>query len=220
MDTKKCKKCENEKPVTEFYKSKGKYNGRCKKCFGDYQRNNPNRKTNVKRYDDKNREILNDKKRERYHEDIEKSREYGRNKRTRLRKENPEHYKEYERKWKNENYERMKCCPEWKLRKTLRSRFLQAIKQGYKKSSCLKLLGCSIQEFKLYIESKFKVGMTWDNHGVFGWHIDHILPCISFDLTDYEQQKKCFHYSNMQPLWYQENTSKGSKILEEIEKGG
>ena len=54
--------------------------------------------------------------------------------------------------------------------------------------------------------------MTWENHGRYGWHIDHIMPCSSFDLTDPEQQKKCFHYTNLQPLWAHENMSKGAKI--------
>lgn len=53
--------------------------------------------------------------------------------------------------------------------------------------------------------------MTWENYGVHGWHIDHIRPCKSFDLTDPEQQKECFHYTNLQPLWWWENLEKGGK---------
>ena len=53
--------------------------------------------------------------------------------------------------------------------------------------------------------------MKWDNHGLYGWHIDHIQPCNSFDLSNEEEQKKCFHYSNMQPLWAFDNLSKGAK---------
>lgn len=63
------------------------------------------------------------------------------------------------------------------------------------------LLGCSMEYFFNYISSKFVDGMNWDNYGKFGWHIDHIRPCSSFDLSDKEQQKKCFHYTNLQPLW-------------------
>jgi hypothetical protein len=54
--------------------------------------------------------------------------------------------------------------------------------------------------------------MTWENHGKFGWHIDHIIPCASFDLTDLEQQKKCFHYTNFQPLWWRENILKSDNL--------
>ena len=53
--------------------------------------------------------------------------------------------------------------------------------------------------------------MTWDNHGE--WHIDHIKPCASFDLTDADQQRECFNYTNLQPLWAKDNLSKGAKIL-------
>jgi hypothetical protein len=53
--------------------------------------------------------------------------------------------------------------------------------------------------------------MTWENHGRYGWHIDHIRPCASFDLADPEQQRKCFHYTNLQPLWASENMRKGDK---------
>ena len=54
--------------------------------------------------------------------------------------------------------------------------------------------------------------MTWNNHGIYTWHIDHIKPCDSFDLSNEEDQKKCFHYTNMQPLWALENLSKSNKI--------
>jgi hypothetical protein len=62
------------------------------------------------------------------------------------------------------------------------------------------------------LQSKFKEVITWENHGKYAGHIDHIIPCASFDLTDPEQQKKCFHYTNLQPLWAHENLSKGAKI--------
>jgi hypothetical protein len=74
-------------------------------------------------------------------------------------------------------------------------------------------LGCSKQDFILYFQAKFKEGMTWENHGE--WHIDHIKPCASFNLLDEEEQKKCFHYTNLQPLWASENLSKGSKYVDE-----
>jgi hypothetical protein len=100
----------------------------------------------------------------------------------------------------------------FKISKNLRCRFLKAIKNNYKNTSSIELLGCSIEEFKNHLESKFKNGMTWKNHGKFGWHIDHIIPCASFDLTNSEEQKKCFHYTNLQPLWWIENLKKSNKI--------
>ena len=74
-------------------------------------------------------------------------------------------------------------------------------------------LGCGKQDFILYFQAKLKEGMTWENHGE--WHIDHIKPCALFNLLNEEEQKKCFHYTNLQPLWASENLSKGSKYVDE-----
>jgi hypothetical protein len=99
----------------------------------------------------------------------------------------------------------------FKLYNVLRNRIGMAIKNNYKSSSSVILLGCSIPELKIHLESQFKDGMTWDNHGIHGWHIDHIKPCSSFDLSKPEEQLKCFNYTNLQPLWAIENISKGGK---------
>lgn len=76
-------------------------------------------------------------------------------------------------------------------------------------ASSKELIGCSAEELKIYIESKFKPGMTWENYGRNGWHIDHVKACALFDLTDPDQQRACFHYTNLQPLWAAENRKKG-----------
>ena len=72
-------------------------------------------------------------------------------------------------------------------------------------------MGCTLDQFKRHIENLWLDGMSWENYGKKGWHIDHILPCASFDLADPEQQRKCFHYTNLQPLWATDNWSKGCK---------
>ena len=73
------------------------------------------------------------------------------------------------------------------------------------------MLGCTIGELKIYLEQQFKPGMTWENHIIDGWHIDHIRPLSSFDLTVLEQYKQACHYTNLQPLWAKDNLSKNDK---------
>lgn len=105
-----------------------------------------------------------------------------------------------------------KLDPHWIIANRLRSRIWHALKRGAatKSASTVALLGCSIQELRVHLENQFTAGMSWQNQG--DWHIDHKVPCVSFDLTDPEQQKVCFHFSNLQPLWAVDNLSKGSKI--------
>jgi len=90
------------------------------------------------------------------------------------------------------------------ITKRLRGKLIGKSRTAY----ALSLLGCSMQELQTHIESKWKNGMTWSNYGWSGWVIDHIRPCASFDLNDAEQQKECFHYKNLQPLWAKENDKK------------
>jgi hypothetical protein len=97
-----------------------------------------------------------------------------------------------------------------KLPRMLRNRFRIALKKNLKHSSSIVLLGCSLDDFRFYMEGKFQDGMTWENHGK--WHIDHIKPCSSFDLSDPKQQEICFHYSNLQPLWAHDNQVKHNKL--------
>lgn len=104
---------------------------------------------------------------------------------------------------------RKKTDIQFKLSCNLRSRLNSAIKGNYKAGSAVKDLGCSIQELKTYLESKFQPGMTWDNWTTDGWHIDHIKPLTSFDLTDRNQLLEVCHYTNLQPLWATDNLSKG-----------
>jgi len=94
----------------------------------------------------------------------------------------------------------------------LKNRIRYALKNNKKSNSTMNLVGCSLQELKKHLEKQFKQGMTWKNHSLYGWHIDHIKPCASFDLSNPEEQKKCFHYTNLQPLWAIDNIKKSNKI--------
>ena len=96
--------------------------------------------------------------------------------------------------------DRRKVDDNFRIQNLLRSRFHHALKNGHKMKSVIELVGCSIDEFKLYLESLFFPEMNWENHGDI-WEVDHILPCASFNLTMLEEQKLCFHFSNHQPLF-------------------
>jgi hypothetical protein len=100
---------------------------------------------------------------------------------------------------------------DYRLLHTIRNRIRMAIKRNTKQGKSKDLLGCSIQFFKEYISKRFLDGMSWDNHGK--WHIDHIRPCSSFDMSDKQQQQQCFHYTNLQPLWAKDNLSKGKRVI-------
>ncbi len=87
-----------------------------------------------------------------------------------------------------------------------------ALKGSLKNEHTLNLLGCSIEDFRKHIELQWESWMSWENHGKKTWHIDHIIPIDSFDLTKEEEQKKCFHYTNMQPMYWRDNLIKSNKI--------
>ncbi len=99
--------------------------------------------------------------------------------------------------------------PAFKLLTNLRGRISAALKGAGKSKETLQLVGCSIAELRLHLARKFKPGMNWENYGQ--WHVDHIIPCCSFDLILEEEQLRCFHFSNLQPLWADENFKKSGK---------
>jgi len=92
----------------------------------------------------------------------------------------------------------------------LRHRIWNALKGNTKSKSTLKLLGCSVEKLKKHLELNFSEGMSFKNYGK--WHVDHIRPCASFDLNEPSEQRKCFHYTNLQPLWAKDNLSKNDKF--------
>jgi hypothetical protein len=104
---------------------------------------------------------------------------------------------------------RMKMDTNFRLRNNFAAIISTDIREGTKSSTTTKLLGCSIAFLRKYLERQLKPGMTCHNWGIYGWHIDHIRPCASFDLSKPSEQRKCFHYTNLQPLWAKENLHKG-----------
>ena len=130
--------------------------------------------------------------------------------------ENKEKINIYKNKYQKK---RKKTDPKYKILVTLRNRIFSALKNNQngmasKSKNTKKLLGCTVDELWIHLEKQFKPGMTRKNHGK--WHIDHIIPCSSFDLTRPEEQVKCFHYTNLQPLWAIDNFIKGAKHEEKM----
>jgi hypothetical protein len=101
-------------------------------------------------------------------------------------------------------HERNKSDPAYVMLLRLRKKLNKLMRRGTG-SSMLALLGCSIDEFKLHLVRRFQLGMTFFNYGSV-WSVDHIVPCSKFDLSDPEQRGKCFHYTNLRPLFAGQNT--------------
>ncbi len=123
--------------------------------------------------------------------------------------------REYSKKWRKKNptyyLDKINSDLGFRLAGILRSRLRKAIKGNFKSGSAVRDLGCSISELKQWLERQFRPGMSWSNYG--DWHIDHIIPLSSFDLTNRKQFKKACHWFNLRPLWASENISRGNKYV-------
>lgn len=123
--------------------------------------------------------------------------------------------REYIRIWTSDRY---RHDPLFNLVTKVRRRIHMALRGAFhgtrKADGTINLIGCSYDELKRHIEKQFTPGMTWEKCFSGEIHLDHIRPCASFDLTDNAQQMECFHYTNLQPLWAQENLRKHAKYQE------
>ena len=229
-----CKKCENVAKLRYRKNNKKKIRESNKKCHEKnkekykesskkyYSENKDKIKKKNEEYRLKNKKKRNDRERHNREDNGEKIRKYHRE----YRQKNIDKMLQYHKEYRKENLEKMRKYHveynrerkendiNFRLTHTLGDRLRSAIKSsGVKKNTkTINLIGCDIPFLKKYLEALFKPGMSWENHGRSGWHIDHIYPCASFDLTNPRQQKICFHYSNLQPLWAKENIRKGKKL--------
>jgi hypothetical protein len=136
---------------------------------------------------------------------------------------NPEKVSAYDRARRTNDREKMRlkdqkwfakryhADPNFKLRHNLRSRLWASLNGKNKSIHTLTLLGCSIEDLWIYLESKFEIGMTRENYGKV-WHVDHIMPCAIFDLSRPEHQRRCFHFSNLQPMLAAQNIRKRAHV--------
>ncbi len=222
MKTKKCSKCSKGKELKEFGKNSASPDGlkaKCKECRKEDYENN--------------KEEILIKCKEYYLENSEEKKAYQRQYRLdnleqiKLDKkqytiDNKELIAKYQKEYRNKpgNKEKSRICHKVNIRKrrkndinlritdSLRTRINTTLHGINKSLSTMFLIGCEIDYLMYYIQEQFTKGMSWDNHGIGGWEIDHIKPCAKFDLSKKSQQLRCFNYTNLQPLWAEENLRK------------
>lgn len=161
-----------------------------------YQNNRATHRASNKRYYQKNKEIIGAK-----HRAYNKI--YCKNNKEKIRNYSRVYILKYVG-------ERMENDISFKLRFNLARRINHTLRDNYKSKSTIELLGCSLEDFKIWIESQFQDGMTWENYGQ--WHLDHAYPCAKFNLEQPYEQKICFNWFNLQPLWAKDNLQKSAKI--------
>lgn len=208
-EVKTCKYCKLVKHITEFSKQKfgkGGVRSNCKSCCN----------SKLKLYREENPDAYKPKTKEQ----IIKNNQYMKNKLSNDPIYREKYLKQRRKRSKSDEYkskarlQRKKWLenPANRIAKNMRDRMRAALVGKSKKDSTLNMTGISFEELKNYLESKFLEGMSWNNYGHDGWHIDHIIPCSYFDFTKEDHQKICFYYKNLQPMWCKDNISKGNKI--------
>jgi hypothetical protein len=202
METKVCSKCNVEKNICEFGKlksSKDGYRYFCKNCRNNIE----------KTYEGDN--VLERKKKWRNNNKEKIKKHYLEVRQTLL---------DYQKKYKQDNlekvserkkkyYKRKKEDVLFRLEYNMRNSVNRYLK--YRSKQTFDIIGCSPESLKEHLETQFIDGMSWENHDLYGWHIDHIIP-LSSAKTEEELYKLC-HYSNLQPLWAGDNLSKGNKVF-------
>lgn len=224
--SKKCFSCKTEKQLTYFSKNSSKKDGlgtECKECSEKYGKEYRKlHKNKTKEYNDQYRELHREEK-------LEYDKEYYQTHRTErkqylldnvdtLKQKRKEYRKEHKKEIREYRRQRKQSNISAKIADNLRTRVRCALKNEQKSGSAVRDLGCSVGDLKLWLEQQFhshqKTGeqMTWDNYGFYGWHIDHVVPLVCFDLTDQKQFKKACHWFNLRPLWSDENWSRSKFI--------
>jgi len=209
---KKCSKCDINKELCEFNKSKLYSNGRrreCREC----------QKLISKLYREKNRNVINEKARTQYSQFPEIQKERSKKWEENNNEDFRNSYRKRNKKWEEKNIDkrreyknnystqRLKTDILFKLRRNVRIRINKFIKN--KKTNSLDIIECSYLQLKEHLEKQFNDGMSWNNYGK--WHIDHIIPLSS--ANNEEEVYKFCHHTNLQPLWAEDNLKKSNKIL-------
>ena len=193
---KNCSRCRELKDLNDFHKDrymKDHRRSHCKECRRKYQQDHKEVYAEItRRHYIRNRKIV-----------LERGRLY----RKMHKKELAVKAKLYNAKRKREGTDRKQ-----RLSRNLHKYIYRAL-QGDVSQKAIELMGCTVGRLRSHIESLFEPGMSWKNHGVHGWHIDLKRPCASFDLKDNVQQRECFNFKNIQPLWAVDNLRKGNRYV-------
>jgi hypothetical protein len=228
-----CTRCKKEKDEGEFSKNKRQ----CKQCQKEYKKEYRIENKNLiqeyrKEYNIKNKGRIIEYTKEYHATHKEYAKEYyvknkelikERVKEFYIRNKEPikEHMKKY---LKEYSKKRRKDDPEYRLACNTRARVSRSLRRWVEGEHphTLSLIGCDWDKLGVHLESLFVEGMTWDNMGKGGWHIDHYVPINYFDLDSENKQRICFNYLNLRPLWEKENLSKHDSLpsdyLEHIQK--
>ena len=208
-----CPKCKQEKELSEFSKNKTKSDGLnflCKECANknnqrNYYKNIEKQKERHFKYNKQNKEKISEYMRVYYLKNSKKINVRNNKYKYTHKKERNQHLKQ-----------KRKIDVRFKILTNLRHRLNISVINGNKSTSTKKLLGCTVEFLKKHLELQFKDNMSWDNYGrkknIKCWEIDHIQPCASFNFTKVKEQRKCFNYKNLQPLWAKDNLIKSDNI--------
>lgn len=204
--TKVCKVCSIKKPREDYHDNEALVDGKCSWCKTCESEKN-------RLYTLENPDVVKEQKKRWAKANPEKVQGYRRKHQEAVnelnaawKEANPDKVREYNREYMKR---KRRTDNQYKLAMNIRGRVRSALKKGRKWASTEKLLGCSWAEFEAYYGSLFTDGMTWEKVRSGEVHMDHIMPCCLFDLTKVEEQFKCFHYSNLRPMWPVENKKKG-----------
>ncbi len=217
-------------PKTKLPYTRGPYSPRPKTDEGkrlyavqkarEYRARNPHKGAEMARtYREKNGDLVRKKNREAQREKAKNDPDFHKKAHAKRGEKERTYRKNNREKERARQKERLKNNPSFRIKRCISVSLWKAVTRygNGKHESALCLLGCSIEFLRHHLEKQFMAGMDWENYGA-RWHIDHILPCASFDLTNEDHRRKCFHYTNLQPLWAEHNFSKNARLDWNIKK--
>lgn len=236
IEKKRCGKCQSFKSLDTYNASSSswdKLRSTCKDCLRQDRAENKDKMTEYnKQYWEKTKDKQKEKSKkwrennkehvkEKMKKWLEENKEYKKQKDNEYRIANWDKKKVYNREWRRKQYNELKTNPDKKdefitkkIKSNIGRRIREILLQSKSKRS-IDYVGCSLEDLKKHLESKFEEGMSWDNYGKYkmgndksGWHIDHIIPCNSFNFQDPFETTACFYYKNLQPLWGKDNIQK------------